>query len=240
LNPRDRLAVSVVVPAYREEEYIKATLKGIAEALRGASLKFEIIVVLDLVEGDETASHVRNISCRYREIRVIGRRGRRGVGDAVITGIRRSHGKIIIIAMGDRSEHPSDIVRLARAGADCDLVFTNRFKHGRPEGYPVLKYIANRCCNFAAMALFRMPYSDTTNAFKAYRKELLDQLSFSSRGFEIFLEMPIKAMTIARRIEELDVGHIVRTKQTPKLSITRDAHKYLHVLLSLTRSRKSS
>ena len=234
----ERSIVSVVVPAYREGEYIKATLEGIAEAFRAAHLLSEIVVVLDSVQGDETASHVRDVSERYREIRVIERRGKRGVGDAVTTGIQQARGWIVVIAMGDQSEHPSDVVRLARTAAYCDVVFTKRFKHGRPPGYPVLKYVANRCCNYAAMALFRMPYSDTTNAFKAYKKDVLDRLIFSSKGFEIFLEMPIKAMMISRRTEEIEVDHVVKTKKAPKLSISRDAQRYICVLLSLIRSSR--
>jgi glycosyltransferase involved in cell wall biosynthesis len=230
--------LSVVVPAYREEEYIEGTLQGIAVALRDARLRSEIIVVVDLVPEDETGSHVRKVSHVYPEIHVIERRGKRGVGDAVTTGIKQSHGQVVIIAMGDGSDHPSDIVRLAKAAEGCDIVFTERFKHGRPPGYPVLKYIANRCCNFAAMVLFRIPYSDTTNAFKAYRKELLDWLSLSSKGFEIFLEVPIKAIQLARRTKVIEVDHIVKRRKVSKLSITRDGYNYVRVLLSLIRSEQ--
>lgn len=235
--------VSVVVPAYKEEEYIEATLKGIAEVLRAGKIASEIIVVIDLTSEDRTPSLLREVTQQYSEIRVLERKGKRGVGDAVRSGIREATGKIVIPMMGDQSEHPSDLVRLVRRAEDCDVVFTDRFRRGRPPGYPVLKYIANRCCNFAAALFFQIPYSDTTNAFKAYRKEILDHIDLSSKGFEIFLEMPVKAMMLAPRTDEIEVIHLVRKKRAPKLSIVRDGYRYvclLFCLLGRTRVPKNS
>jgi glycosyltransferase involved in cell wall biosynthesis len=129
--------VTVVVPAYREEEHVEATLRGVAENLRAAELTSEIIVVLDLVPGDRTASHVRKVAETYSEICVLERKGRRGVGEAVRAGIKESRGEVVIITIADQSENPSDVVRLVNAAKDYDLVFTNGFKHGRL-GRPLL------------------------------------------------------------------------------------------------------
>ena len=96
-----------------------------------------------------------------------------------------------------------------------------------------MKYFANRCCNLAAMLLFRIPYSDTTNAFKAYRKALLDRTDLSSDGFEILLELPVKAMMFAPQTGEIQVHHTVRRKRAPKLSIFRDGYRYVGIVVSL-------
>jgi len=236
-NEAEPVIVTVVVPAYNEEEHIGATLQGIVGALRTAKLASEIVVVLDLVPGDETASHVRRVSETYSEIRVIERRGRRGVGDAVRRGIKEARGKIVVIAMGDQSEDPADIVRLVTRAENFDVVFTNRFKRGRPLGYPRLKYVANRCCNLAVKLMFHVPYSDTTNAFKAYRKEVLDCMNLSSAGFEIFLEIPLKTILLGDvRTDEIDVHHVIRKKKSAKLSLITDGYKYVRLLLSLLKS----
>ncbi|MGA3108518.1 MAG: hypothetical protein ABSD99_03535 [Candidatus Bathyarchaeia archaeon] len=68
----------------------------------------------------------------FREIRVHELLGKRGVGEAVRTGIGMAKGEVLVVAMGDQSEDPEEIVRLAKSCMDCDIVFTNRFKHGRP------------------------------------------------------------------------------------------------------------
>lgn len=229
---------SVIVPAYREEEFIEATLVGIVEEFRSARLSLEVIVVIDIVPGDSTASHIRKVAKAYSEVRLVERRGRRGVGDAIRTGIRKAKGNVVIPVMGDQSERPSDIVRLAKKAEGFDIVFTNRFKHGRPAGYPVLKYIANRCCNMTAMLLFHIPYSDLTNAFKAYKRDLLNRVDLSSNGFEIFLEMPLRAMALSPlRAVEIETDHIVRKKRAPKLSVIREGWRYARVLLALYRLR---
>jgi dolichol-phosphate mannosyltransferase len=228
--------VSFLIPAYKETEYIDATLEGIVQGSRAVGLACEIVVVLDTVPGDETVTHVRKISEMYHEIRVIERQGRRGVGDAIATAIKRARGRIVIPVMGDQSEDPCDVLRLATTAQDYDVVFTDRFKHGRPPGYPILKYVANRCCNLAAKLLFRIPYSDTTNAFKAYRRELLSRMDPLSRGFEIFLEMPVRVLMLGPlRTNEIEVRHTVRKKETAKLSLLRDGWRYALVLVSLLR-----
>ncbi len=67
-------------------------------------------------------------------------------------------------------------------------------------------------------------FSDTTNSFKAYRRVLLDRIHLTSKGFEIFLEMHIKAMMLASRVDEIDVSRPVRKKKQPKLSVTKDGY----------------
>jgi glycosyltransferase involved in cell wall biosynthesis len=235
----ERPVVSVLVPAYKEEEHIEATLRGIALALRAVGVASQILVVVDAVQGDGTLSQVRKIAEEYHEVRVIAREGRKGVGDAIVTGIRAASGALVIPVMGDQSEAPSDIVRLVQVGMKHDIVFTNRFKHGRPLGYPVLKYIANRYCNLAVKSLFRIPYCDTTNAFKSYNKKILDRIELSSKGFEVFLEIPLKAMTLPNlSTTEIDVTHSVRQKKAPKLSVLSDGYKYVWLML-LMRKLKS-
>jgi len=225
--------LTVVVPAYKEEEYIEQTLQTIAATCSDAKISFEIIVVVDLVPEDKTTEYVHNAACDRPEIRVIERQGRRGVGDAIKTGIKIAKGNILIIAMGDQSEDPADIIALAKNCLDCDVVFTNRFKHGRPHGYPFGKYVANRSCNYVVKWLSNIPYTDTTNAFKAYKVEKLKEMDFASNGFEIFLEIPLKVMKLSNiRSKEIEVTHSVREKKSPKLSVTRDAYGYIRALFS--------
>jgi dolichol-phosphate mannosyltransferase len=229
--------LSVVVPAYKEEEYIEQTLRGIERACTDANILTEIVVVVDVVPGDKTAEYIHRVSNDSPDIRVHERSGRRGVGDAVRTGIMMARGKVLVVAMGDQSEDPNEIVRLAKSCLDYDIVFTNRFRHGRPSGYPFVKYVANRACNYAVKWLAGIPYSDTTNAFKAYKLETLKRVQLTSDGFEIFLEMPLKAMQCnGTRVREVEASHAVRRKKAPKLSVTKDGYRYLRVLLTSLRA----
>lgn len=222
-----------MVPAYKESQYIAATLTGIASAFRSSGLSFEILVVLDDVPNDETGAKVLEAKRRFPEIRIIERQERRGVGDAISTGIKEAKGDIVIIVMGDQSEHPRDIVRLAEKAQSYDIVFTNRFRGGRPQEYPYLKYAANRICNLSARLIFHIPYSDITNAFKAYKRKLVADIDLTSKGFEIFLELPLKAIRRTKQTAEIDVQHTVKKHKAAKLSISRDGYRYLSLLISL-------
>jgi len=225
--------LSVVVPAYREEEYIEQTLWGIKRACNDSNVSAEIIVVVDVVPGDKTVDYVHKVSEGNTELRVHERLGKRGVGDAVRTGIGMARGEVLVVAMGDQSEDPNEIVRLTKSCVGYDIVFTNRFKHGRPPGYPFVKYVANRACNYCVKWLAGIPYSDTTNAFKAYKLETLKRVQLTSDGFEIFLEIPLKVMQCdGIRSREIEASHAVRKKKAPKLSVTKDGYRYLRVLLT--------
>jgi hypothetical protein len=227
------IEVTVLIPAYKESEYITATLSGIVEVFRSASRRFEIIVVLDDVPGDETGARVFEAARKFEEIRVIERKGRRGVGDAIAVGAKQATGDIVIVIMGDQSEDPRDVLKLADKARLYDIVFTSRFREGRPQGYPRVKYLANRICNLSARLVFRVPYSDITNAFKAYRRNILEDINLTSKGFEIFLELPLRAMRRAKRTTEIEVHHAVMKGKTPKLSVARDGYRYLALLISL-------
>jgi len=204
--------------------------------LRRARFQFEIIVVLDYVPDDRTGSIVHRLCETYGEIRLVERLGRRGVGDAIRSGIKLARGDILVPIMGDHSESPLDVVRLIDAiEQGYDIAIGERFKKGRPEGYPFTKYIANRCCNRLIKLLFHIPSSDTTNAFKAYRTRLLSQLGLSSRGFEIFVELPLKVLLKAShaKVIAISIKHSVRKKREAKLSILIDGARYIKTILSI-------
>jgi hypothetical protein len=223
------------MPAYREEEHIAYALVNLITGLRGAGFQFEVIVVLDSVQGDQTGPIVHQLCERFNEIRLIERKGRRGVGDAIGTGIRLAQGDIVVPMMGDYSESSWELLKLVNAITEgYDVAIGERFKHGKPAGYPVLKYVSNRFFNNLARLMFRIPSSDATNAFKAYRTQLLKDETFLSKGFEIFIEMPVKVLrNSALKIIKLPVEHTVRKKREAKLSLIKDGPRYLRLVFSL-------
>ena len=214
--------VSVIIPAYKEEEHIEDTVSDLVAEFRRAQFEFEVIVILDYVPNDDTILIVRKLCERFGEVQLVERPGKRGVGDAIRTGIRLAKGNILVPVMADHSESPQDLVRLVSSVAEgYDVAIGDRFKDGKPHGYPFLKYLANRCCNQIIRFLFRVPSSDTTNAFKAYRTELLRQLDLSSKGFEIFAEIPLKLFLKLpnAKVTNIRVQHFVRKKKEAKLSL---------------------
>lgn|GEM_PF-1263860 len=228
--------VSIIIPAYKEEEHIANTITEIIVKLRQKRFNFEVLVVLDSIPGDRTGPIIHALCEKFAELRMIERFGKRGVGDAVRTGIKAAKGSIFVPVMGDHSESSNDLVKLVGAVAQgYDMGIGDRFKHGKPCGYPFLKYIANRCCNFLIKLLFSVPSSDTTNAFKAYNAQVLKQLDISSKGFEVFVEIPLKVFLRVPNVNiaTISVQHLVRKKSEAKLSLLKEGPHYIRVITSL-------
>lgn len=228
--------VSIIIPAYREEEHIANTITEMIVRLRQKRFNFEVLVVLDSIPGDRTGPIIHELCEKFAELRMIERFGKRGVGDAVRTGIRAAKGSIFVPVMGDHSESSNDLVKLVGAVAQgYDMAIGDRFKHGKPCGYPFLKYIANRCCNFLIKLMFSVPSSDTTNAFKAYNAPVLKQLDISSKGFEVFVEIPLKVFLRVPNVNiaSISVQHFVRKKSEAKLSLLKEGPHYIRVISSL-------
>jgi glycosyltransferase involved in cell wall biosynthesis len=233
---RENSFVSIIIPAYKEEEHITNTITDIIVKLRRNRFNFEVLVILDSVPGDRTSFIIHELCGKFAELRVIERLGKRGVGDAIRTGIEKAKGSILAIVMGDHSESSNDLVKLVKVVAQgYDMAIGDRFKHGKPYSYPFLKYIANRCGNFLIKMIFSIPSSDTTNAFKAYDALVLKKLDISSRGFEVFVEIPLKVFLREQnmKITSIPVQHFVRKKSGSKLSLLKEGPQYTRIVLSL-------
>lgn len=227
--------ISIIVPAYAEGEALASTLRRTIDVLNAARINFEIILIVDTAPGNNTGEVARRIASESPQVRVFIRKGRRGVGTAVQAGISLASGDIVMLLMGDGAESPSDVVTLARRAQEgYDIVVGNRFMNdGRIAGYPALKYCANRLCNALVRLLFKIPTSDVTNAFKAYSHKAATGLDLRSKGYSIFLELPVKAyLGSGRRLTEIPVGH-APTRKKDGLRIGRDGVSYCVTLLSI-------
>ena len=121
-----------------------------------------------------------------------------GFGFAVRAGLESFRGDAVVIVMADGSDDPRDVVlyyRVLEAGYDC--AFGSRFMPGaQVHDYPRLKLLMNRVVNLGIRALFRHGYNDTTNAFKAYRREVIENVRpLLSHHFNMTVELPLKAIT---------------------------------------------
>lgn len=228
-------SISIIVPAYKEEQFIENTLRENIETLRKNSVEFEMITVIDIVPNDKTFEIVKYLAKSFSEIKIIAREGKQGIASAIKEGIKHASKDIIIIMMGDKSEDPNDLPKLAsKMNEGYDMVFGNRFlKDTRFEGYPIKKYVLNRLCNFAIRILFGIKSSDITNAVKAYRTTILKNIKITSSGFEVFAEIPIKVYLKGyKNFTEVPLNHYSRDITFSKFSVIVEGPRYFKVVLS--------
>src|SRR3954468_23463339 len=171
------MKLSVVIPAHNERGSITRTLESLALTLDRESIPYEIVVVADHC-SDGTEAEIEGVSERHPAVRVIENHRPPGFGYAVRAGLDAYTGDAVAIIMADLSDSPEDLVtyyRLLERGFDC--AFGSRFMPGaRVKDYPWPKLVMNRLVNFGIRVMFRHGYNDTTNAFKAYRRDVIDNI----------------------------------------------------------------
>jgi dolichol-phosphate mannosyltransferase len=224
----DTPALSVVVPVYNEGENVVPTLRGIVERSRVRPL--EVLVVHDFDE-DTTVPVVKRLQSELPELRLHRNTLGRGVLNAMKSGLRAARAPYVLITMGDGSDDPTDIDRmyeLARAGAD--VVAGSRYMHGgRQVGGPLLKRTMSRTAGLSLHWLGGLPVHDATSNFRLYSKRLLNQVTIESRGgFELGLELTVKAYRLGLRVAEVPTTWHDRTAGQSRFKLFEWLPRYLH------------
>ncbi len=224
---------SVVIPAHEEAETIEPTLRDVVAALRRHELDYEVLVVDD-GSRDATATVVAGIAAEDERVRCIRSPHPNGFGYAVRAGLEAYAGDAVAIVMADGSDDPDDLVlyfRVLEAGYDC--AFGSRFMPGATvAGYPRFKLLINRVVNVGIRALFQHGYNDTTNAFKAYRREVIDQVGpFLSPHFNLTVELPLKAVVRGFSYAIVPTSWRDRSAGQSKLALREMGSRYLFIVL---------
>ena len=136
--------------------------------------------------------------------------------------------------MADGSDDPEDVVRYQRVieeGYDC--AFGSRFIRGsRVHDYPRFKLALNRFVNLGIRLLFRSGYNDTTNAFKAYRREVIETVQpLLSNHFNLTVEIPLKAIVRGHSYSVVPISWRNRREGHSKLALQEMGSRYAFIVL---------
>jgi dolichol-phosphate mannosyltransferase len=227
------LRLSVVIPAHNEAESIAATVATLASTLTAERIPHEILVVDD-ASSDGTAAVVHEVSASNPSVRCIRSHLPPGFGHAIRAGLEHYTGDAVAIFMADQSDSPADLVRYHQVlmeGFDC--VFGSRFvKGGRTHDYPLFKLVINRVVNFGVRVMFNHGYNDTTNAFKAYRREVIDNVQpLLSNHFNLTVELPLKAITRGHTFKVVPISWTNRQHGVSKLRLQEMGSRYMFIVL---------
>ncbi len=231
---RDPLRMlSIVIPARDEEGCIASTVEHLYVELRLHGVPHEIIVVDD-ASSDATWETLLDLQHRVPTLNPIQNTGQHGFGRAIICGFDHLRGDAVVVMMADESDDCRDVVRYWHLLNDgWDAVFGSRFmKGGGVIDYPWLKMRVNRIANFFIRAMFGVRLNDTTNAFKAYRRTVIEGCRpLLSPHFNLTVELPLK--TIVRGYSWTVMPITWRNRRTgqPKLKIKEMGSRYLFICL---------
>jgi dolichol-phosphate mannosyltransferase len=227
------MKLSVVIPAHNEAGSIARTLVPTARALEEAQIDYELLVVDDS-STDETAAVVEALAAANPRIRCVPSRYPPGFGFAVRFGLANFSGDAVCVMMADASDSPADLVtyvRLLEDGYDC--AFGSRFIRGSQiSDYPRVKLTLNRAANAFIRLVFRHGYNDTTNAFKAYRREVIETVQpLLSNHFNLTVELPLKAIVRGHSYAIVPISWTNRDAGVSKLKLKEMGSRYLFIVL---------
>lgn len=227
------MKLSVVIPVHNEEECIEKVVRNLISELEAASVEREIILVNDN-SSDATARILNTIAGIYQEIKIIHSPAPAGFGRAIRSGLDAVSGGAVVIFMGDGSDDAQDVVKYYRKileGYDC--VFGSRFiKGSRLQEYPGIKLFLNRLGNKLIQLLFLVKYNDMSNAFKAYRTEVIRAVQpLVSQYFNITVEMPLKSIIRGFSFAVMPINWYGRGSGVSKYHIRELSRKYFFSIL---------
>ncbi|HEY3053115.1 MAG TPA: glycosyltransferase family 2 protein [Thermoanaerobaculia bacterium] len=229
------MKLSVVIPARNEAGNIGGTLETLRRRLSDAAIDYEIIVIDD-GSTDSTEEEVWRHSRQDPRIRLLINDGRHGFGYAVRYGLDHFSGDAVVIVMADGSDDPNDVVayhQVLRDDAEC--AFGSRWiSGGRVHSYPRFKFVVNRVANLLVSVLFGIRYNDVTNAFKGYRREVIDGCRpFLSPHFNLTVELPLKAIVRGYSYKVIPISWKGREVGESSLRLQEMGSRYLYIVLNV-------
>ncbi len=225
--------LTIVIPALDEEGCIEPTVRHLQLELSLKKVPHEIVVVDD-GSSDRTWEILQTLRSEVAELVPVRNPGPHGFGRAITYGFEHSTGDAIVIMMADESDDPRDVVRywnLLNEGWEC--VFGSRFVAGGGViDYPRIKRFLNRSVNTFIRLLFRIKLNDTTNAFKAYRRTVIDGCRpFLSPHFNLTVEIPLKAIVRSYTWTVMPITWRNRTTGVPKLKLKEMGSRYFFIII---------
>ena len=220
-------ALSVIVPVYNEGENVVPTLRGVVG--RTHTRPLEVLVVHDF-DQDTTVPVVKRLQSELPELHLHRNDIGKGVLNALKSGMGAATAPYVLVTMGDGSDDPGDIdamYALAQDGAD--VVAGSRYVQGGHQvGGPLLKRTMSRVAGLSLHWLGGLPIHDATSNYRMYSKRLLQRVTIESDGgFELGLELTVKAYALGMRVAEVPTTWRDRTAGESRFRLWKWLPRYL-------------
>jgi len=193
--------LSIIIPVHNEQENIVDLINRIENFL---DIPYELVVINDH-STDSTKELVNKLSKQYNNIRQVENKLGQGVGNALKTGFENIMTELIVPVMGDLCDDLSTIKKmLDKINEGYDIVCGSRYiKEGARLGGSKIKGFFSWFVGRSLHYLLGLPTYDIANAFKMFRRKVIDKIDIKSKGFEISMEIPLRAYYLGFKITEV-------------------------------------
>lgn len=225
------MKVSLVIPFKNEREYAELTMRTAHDYLSARSQPFEIIAVDDSTDG--TWEILEAFQATHDNVLILKGTAPPGYGKALRQGFKAASGDIVMPFNGDLCDSLDDVSEYIRLIEDgYDMVFGSRYMEGgQILDHPSWKVELSRLGNTFIQYLFGVKCSDITNTFKAYRRDVLQDVSPRADGYDLGLETALIAFRKGYRYTTIPVVWSSRQYGTSKMVTARSLVTHLRTAL---------
>ena len=223
------MKLSIIIPAYNEQENIADIINSMAELM---DIPYELVIINDH-SVDNTAKIAGELSRGLENIKLVENRLERGFANAIRTGFKNATGDVVIPVMADLCDDLRTIkLMLGKINEGYDIVCGSRYiKGGVRLGGPGIKRILSYLGGISLHCLLGLPTSDIANSFKMYRKDIVDGIDIKSGGFEISMEIVLRAYYLGFKITEVPTAWKERTKGKSSFKVLRLLPAYIKLYI---------
>jgi len=183
----DNINLSIIIPAYREEENLRLILPRLMSVVNKLGVKSEVLIIDTTKPTDNT-----RLVCEANGAIYINRRYGNDYGDAIITGIREARGENTVIMDADGSHSPEFVSTLYKYKQDYDVVISSRYIDGGSTDNTRTLIMLSYITNVTYSIVLNLNYRDISNSFRLYNTKQLKQLTLKCKNFDIVEEILYK------------------------------------------------
>ncbi len=225
------MEISVILPTYNERENLEKLLPVL---LKYSNVE---VVVVDDNSSDGTAAYVMELMKAYKNLKLVERPSKLGLGSAYKDGFKATTGKKIVTMDADLSHDPKYIAEFNKIidEKNVDIVIGSRYvSGGRIAGWKPHRKIISWGANFLARNFLGISVKDATSGYRMYRREAFAKIASRSvmKGYEFQIEALFLAKKFGFKIYEYPIVFVDRKAGKSKLSV-KDILKFLNAILKL-------
>lgn len=185
--------LSIIVPTYNERENLKELVERIFNSLKGS--KFELIIVDDN-SPDGTGKLADKLASERKNMTVVHRQGKLGLGTAVLDGVKVADGEVIGVMDADL-QHPPELLKtmLEKAEDGADIVIASRYiEGGKTEGWSFFRKAVSKGATW--LSHLSLPQTkkvkDTQSGYFLFKRQVIENVPIDVKGFKLLVEILAK------------------------------------------------